>query len=131
MNFEEKFRTLLANPQVCNNIHMIDFLRLLEGDLWVIGDALIAGDTILFDGKKYVGMNFSVSADRYTIAQKTIKINGIEVNAPWGKDEIKRTNAYWLLALDLEDGVDICWWFDKPLDICAMDRGQCWKSKED
>jgi hypothetical protein len=76
------------------------------------------------------GMSFGADISNYTIAPKTITVNGFEVPAPETIAPITRGTRYYISDPSLDEWYDYDMWDDIPMDHTRLARGVVYLNKD-
>jgi hypothetical protein len=90
--------------------------------------AFAAGEKVLYCGMWVDEMRFDGNLSDYTIAPKTITVNGFEVPAPETVAPTKKT--YFIPVVGDEEMVRVCFWDDHRFDLDRLKRGIVYINKD-
>lgn len=147
MDFEKKIKALFARLSKedvrCGSKHLLlhskintgNMIRLVEGDLSHIGDAILEGKEILYvqkDGYSHLieyPCDFSMEAARYAIAEEFITVNDTLVHAPMQVEP-----EHGMIYFYPNPSKELCfawrYWFDEQADERLFASGLCFSDKQ-
>ena len=133
MTNEEKMKALYASKVVSDKISYANLVRLIDGDLAHIGEAILNGKNIEW---KYVhqwficeGNSFPDRVENYRVKQETFNLGGIDIPVPAKIEDMEADECYWVVDYANNEVSDYAFVYD-TVDRRWFSSNICHKTRE-